>query len=63
MLTGVAFASRYKVARALTTKEASEVPFVLEAILKLLLKHLQKIQELQDSEKVLAISFQIRTAL
>ena len=63
MLTGVAFASRYKVARALTTKEPSEVPFLLEAILKLLLKHLQKIQELQDSEKVLAISFQIRTAL
>ena len=63
MLTGVGFALRYKVARPLTTKKPSEVPFVLEAILKLLLKHLKKIQELQDSEKVLAIWIQIWTAL
>ena len=34
MLTGVDVASRYKVARPLKTKEASEVAFVLEAIYK-----------------------------
>ena len=34
ILTGVDVASRYKVARALKTKKASEVSFVLEAIYK-----------------------------
>ena len=34
ILTGVDVASRYKVARALRSKEADEVAFVLEAIYK-----------------------------
>ena len=34
MLTGVGFTSRYKVAKAITTKKPSEVAFVLEAICK-----------------------------
>ena len=33
ILTGVNFASRYKVARAFSTKKASEVAFMLEAII------------------------------
>ena len=34
ILTGVAVASRYKVTKALKTKKASEVPFVLEGVYK-----------------------------
>ena len=34
MLTGVGFTSRYKVAKAITTKKPSEAVFVLEAIYK-----------------------------